>query len=156
MPASEPIRISVSYERAEYVDFVRAHQRRVRAFDREFAARGVKPRPGRALALAIALAAAAAAAWVAWASPPAAAALAVAAVVALLYAFAQSPQFVPWVTTVIANIAFVLKKRRIGDCHFAIDATGIRRTARDGELWVPWAKVVAERLRPVTPARGRS
>jgi hypothetical protein len=44
--------------------------------------------------------------------------------------------------------AFLLKKRRMPVCHFAVDAAGIAREAADGRLFVAWRDVVAvHRLR---------
>jgi hypothetical protein len=41
--------------------------------------------------------------------------------------------------------AYFYKKRRIGSCQFVIDETGIRRTARDGTMFVPWSDLIAVR-----------
>ncbi|MFZ3321091.1 MAG: YcxB family protein [Usitatibacter sp.] len=38
---------------------------------------------------------------------------------------------------------FFVKKHRVGDCDFVIDGKGIRRTARDGTMMVPWNDLIA-------------
>ncbi|HLX24059.1 MAG TPA: YcxB family protein [Usitatibacter sp.] len=42
-------------------------------------------------------------------------------------------------------VAFVFKKRRVGDCTFVIDEKGIHRSALDGAMTVPWSDLVAVR-----------
>ena len=46
---------------------------------------------------------------------------------------------------IIPMFAFFYKKHRVGDCEFVIDEQGVRRTARDGTMMVPWSKFIAVR-----------
>ena len=48
-----------------------------------------------------------------------------------------------WLLPLVVTPVFLSKKRRMPECHFAIDAQGIQRRTRDGLLQVAWTDVVA-------------
>jgi hypothetical protein len=45
--------------------------------------------------------------------------------------------------SVVALPVFLLKASRVGRCSFSIDAAGIVRTSKSGELKIPWDGVTA-------------
>ena len=47
--------------------------------------------------------------------------------------------------TVVGSLVFWWKRLRIGDCHFSVDARGIRRRSRSQEVCIAWTEVLAVR-----------
>jgi hypothetical protein len=133
-PDDTPIRFEVAYTAGEYRSFLRDHL--------AFRLRHESAHKRRTL-WAWPLAIASAAFLVAWVAGPGW--LGGLSMAACMLALGSMPVFLGLWVVLVGTPVFYMKKRRMPVCAFHIDAAGIARTTRDGELVRRWDEVKAVR-----------